>query len=244
MVALVNFGDVEIITAMRAVLLDLVPTGVDVIRALDNRVPEPNGDNFVVITPLRRERLATNANTDTDIRLTGSIAGTTLTVETGPVLLPGYSLYGLLVAPRTAVVASLADPGTYTVTPAQSVPAGSKLYAGRHAMMQPFDMVYQCDIHGPRSELNAQAISTTWRDERGCELMAAAAPLLGIRPLYADDPRMVAFVNAESQWEDRWIVDLHLQANIVVELGQEFAEVVEVEIYPTDLVVVPEPIPH
>ena len=45
----------------------------------------------------------------------------------------------------------------------------------------------------------------------------------GITPLYTDDPRQMPFTNAEQQWEDRWIVDVHLQVNIELVLSQQFA---------------------
>jgi hypothetical protein len=45
----------------------------------------------------------------------------------------------------------------------------------------------------------------------------------------------VPFTNAEDQWEDRWIVELHTQANVVVTLGQEFADEVTVDLIAADL---------
>jgi hypothetical protein len=106
-------------------------------------------------------------------------------------------------------------------------------------MLQPADLVFQCDVHGPNANSNATAISVTWRDEMGCQLFADKSGALDIQPLYAEDPRMVAFQNAESQWEDRWIIDLHLQANVVVTVGQEFADEVLIRMFPVDLFIVP-----
>jgi hypothetical protein len=242
MPSLVNFGDTEILSVMRAVLLEWLPSGVDVIRAYGNRVPEPLTPDFCVLSPLRRERLSTNRDTNIDIKLTGGIVGNTLTVETGGPVQAGYPLYGLAVVPGTVVTAALptAGPrGSYTVTPAQSVMAGSKIYAGRHAMLHPADCVYQCDVHGPNSSANVMAIATTWRDEYGCQRFLDASGALEMQPLYADDPHMAAFQNAESQWEDRWVVDLHLQANVVVTVGQEFADEVLIRMFPVDLFIVP-----
>jgi hypothetical protein len=242
MPALVNFGDTEILSVMRAVLLELLPPGVDVIRAFGNRVPEPLGPDFCVLTPLRRERLSTNRDSDIDIQLIGGIAVDTLTVTSGPALQSGYRLYGPTVTPGTVVTAALPAPGliaSYTVTPAQSVAAGSRLYAGRHAMMQPADCVYQCDVHGPGSSANVMTIATAWRDEYGCQRFADASGALEMQPLYADDPHMAGFANAESQWEDRWIVDLHVQANIIVSVDQEFFDEVRLDLFPVDLLIVP-----
>lgn len=59
MIAL-SFTDSQALAALRTFLLSLVPDGVEVLRGLGNRVPEPPGDDFIVITPILRERLSTN----------------------------------------------------------------------------------------------------------------------------------------------------------------------------------------
>ena len=52
--------------ALRAFLLGILTEGTEVVRGLDNRVPEPIGTDFVVITPILRERLSTNVSTYRD----------------------------------------------------------------------------------------------------------------------------------------------------------------------------------
>jgi hypothetical protein len=236
MSASVNFGDTQVLTVVRAVLLGLLPPGIEVIRAYGNRVPEPLGPDFCVLSPpLRRDRLSTNRDTDTDQSVIGGIAGETLVVTAGAALLPGYPLYGPAVVAGSFVTAVAADGLSYTVTPPQSAPAGSTIYVGRHAMVQPTDLVCQCDVHGPNSSGNASILAITWRDDAACQLIEAAAGPLEMQPLYADDPRLVPFQNAEAQWEDRWVVDLHLQANIAVSLGQQFAASLRVGLFPVDL---------
>jgi hypothetical protein len=244
MAAYVNAGDTAVLAAVRTVLLGIVPAGVEVIRAYGNRVPEPLGPDFCVVSPLRRDRLSTNRDVDVDTWVTGGIEGETLVVEQGFTLLPGYSLYGPAVARGSLITAASPEANTYTVAPPQVVPAGSKLYVGRHVMLQPVDAVYQCDVHGPNSSATAIAIQTVWRDEIGCQMLREASGALELQPLYADDPRMVPFTNAEAQWEDRWIVDLHVQANLIVTLGQEFADQVVVGFYPVDLFLIPSVTPH
>ena len=71
----------QIMTALRSVLLAILPSGVAVIQAQDNLVPEPAGSDFVVMTPLMRTRLETNVDAYADAAFTGSVAGTTLTVS-------------------------------------------------------------------------------------------------------------------------------------------------------------------
>jgi hypothetical protein len=47
-------------------LVGILPAGVEVIRAEINRVPEPECEDFVVMTPLFLERMATNLTTYSD----------------------------------------------------------------------------------------------------------------------------------------------------------------------------------
>ncbi len=51
------------LTALRAFLLSVLPAGIEVIQGQDNRVPEPRHQNFVVMTPILRDRLETNVTT-------------------------------------------------------------------------------------------------------------------------------------------------------------------------------------
>lgn len=56
----------ETIAALRAFLLSVLPVGVEVVLGQDNRVPEPVGADFVVMTIVGRGRLATNVVTYSD----------------------------------------------------------------------------------------------------------------------------------------------------------------------------------
>lgn len=53
----------QTMTALRAFLVDVLGSSVDVIAGQDNRVPEPALPNFIVMTPLLRGRLNTNVHT-------------------------------------------------------------------------------------------------------------------------------------------------------------------------------------
>jgi hypothetical protein len=61
----------DAMTALRTFLLAVLPSGVEVVAGQGNRVPEPQSDDYAVITPLMRPRLSTNtlsfANTGTII---------------------------------------------------------------------------------------------------------------------------------------------------------------------------------
>lgn len=50
----------DVFVALQSFLLAILPTGIEVVRGQDNRVPEPKGVDFVTMTPILRERLATN----------------------------------------------------------------------------------------------------------------------------------------------------------------------------------------
>jgi hypothetical protein len=65
MVATVDLTETMILASLRAVLMGFLPA-IEVITAQVNRVPEPIGPDFVVMTPIGRERLATNIANWTD----------------------------------------------------------------------------------------------------------------------------------------------------------------------------------
>lgn len=79
----------------------------------------------------------------------------------------------------------------------------------------------QLDCYGPDAADMAALIATTFKTDYAATALAAAA--VEIQPLYADDPRQMTIINAENQYEPRWIVGLALQYNPVVTLPQDFA---------------------
>lgn len=69
MSAILTFGEAAVFEAIRAFLLQILPiptTGLEVIKAQVNRVPEPASPDFVVMTQILRTRLSTNTNTYLD----------------------------------------------------------------------------------------------------------------------------------------------------------------------------------
>lgn len=216
-------------TVLRGFLLQYLPSGVEVVAAQDNRVPEPTGD-FITMTVLRRPRLATNVATYQDCAFEASIAGTVMTVahvDMG-VLLVGATVFGTGVAAATLIQAQTGGTpggiGTYTVAPTQTV-ASAKLSSGAETIMQPTEVVIQLDVHsatdGASSDM-AQTVATLIRDERATQYFTDAG--LDGAPFYADDPRQMPFFNGEQQYETRYVVDVHLQANQAIGLPQQFAD--------------------
>jgi hypothetical protein len=221
----------QINKALGDLLTAMIP-GLKVIVGQVNRAAEPEGD-FAVMWPLRRPRLATNVDTAADVKFTGSIAAAVMTVTAvgSGVISPGRSLFGVGVAANSRVVVQLTGPsggaGTYTVSPSQTV-STKTMSAGATDIEQATEAVMQIDVHGPNSADNAQTISTLFRDDYAVQQLAAAA--IAISPLYADDPKQMPFMNAANQFEDRWVVEAHLQINPVVTTPQEYADAALIDV--------------
>lgn len=86
----------------------------------------------------------------------------------------------------------------------------------------------QLDMYGPGSSEWAVATMTVFRNDFAC---AALAPMA---PLYCDDPKQAPLVNGEEQYEERWIVDAHMQYNPVVSTPMQFANAADVELINVD----------
>lgn len=96
-------------------------------------------------------------------------------------------------------------------------------------MARDTEVTIQLDIHGPASADNAQVIATVWRSGYACE---AINPEI-FQPLYASDGHQVPFINAEKQYENRWVMSLVLQANVAVSTEAAFADSIGVTIVGT-----------
>jgi hypothetical protein len=161
----------QVQVALGAFLLAILPAGVEVVAAQDNRVPVPKSPDYVTITATGRRRLATNVDTH--------------------------------------------DPlGQVT------------------AVMQETEVAMQLDVHGPNSPENAQVITTLMRDEFATAFFDALGS--GVSPLHADDPKQVPFILDAQQYEDRWVVQALLQADIVVSVPQQSAESVVAAVIDVD----------
>jgi hypothetical protein len=229
----------QIQTALRNFLVAVLPPGVPVVQGQDNRVPEPAGTDFVVMWPLGRPRLATNIDTYVDAVFTGFIAGTTLTITAvnpkyiGKIAV-GSTIFGPKVTPGTAVTAfgsGTGGLGTYQVSPSQTA-ASAVIAAGTQSLLQETEIVMQLDVHGPNSSDNAQVISTMMRDEVAFRYFKPSST--GVSPLYADDPKQIPFLNAEQQYESRYVVEAHMQAQQAVIIPQEFFDEIEVDLINVD----------
>ena len=196
------------------------------IQGQDNRAAEPASPDFIVMTPIRRRRLATNVDVVADVVYVGSIAGAVLTVSSVSLgtILVGAPVFGVGVAPNT-VIASLGTgaggTGTYNVSPAPQTVASGQLASGQATVTEEVEVNVQLDVHGPASAENAQAISTLLRDEYGVNAFLAIDSR--VTPLHADDAAQRPFINDQNQFEQRWVVEALLQADESVLVPQDAA---------------------
>ena len=243
----------DVATALKTFLAAVLPaTGSDgkpvsILLAMQNRVPEPSGTVFVIMTPIRFVRLATNVDGDSDVKFTASITGTAMTVsavQTGGVE-AGAAMFGVGLVPGTVVVSQTSGPaggaGVYVVNPGQTL-SSRTLSAGTKSMTQSAEVTVQLDFHsadGTAADL-AQTASTALRDEYGTTFFAALqAPLNGVSPLHADDPRMMPFQNDQQQWEWRWVLEACLQVDQMVSPAQQYADAGTVVVKDVDAVFPP-----
>jgi len=235
----------QIQTALRSFLLSVLPSGVEVLEGQDNRVPEPSATDFVVMTAIQRPRLATNIDSAADVAFVGSIAGTTLTVSSVTLgsLTAGATLFGPGVASGSLVgVQQSGTPGgvgTYLVSPSQTV-SSETLSCGATQLLQETDIVVQLDFHsanvGDDADM-AQIVSTAFRD--GYAVTQFSTFNSAVTPLYTGDPHQAPFLNAEQQYETRWSLDVHMQANQTISVPQQFADAATVNVVDVDAIYPP-----
>ncbi len=234
----------EIQQALRSFLTLIMDPAVEVFIAQDNRVPEPHVPDFIVMTWLHRQRIATNIDSSADVRFTGSVALTVLTVTAVSFgsILNNATLFGVDVLDNTIILAQLTGTpggiGTYKISKRQTI-SSRILAAGQMDLNQHTSLIFQLDVHGPNSGDNAQIISTAFRDEYAIEQFQHQG--LSVVPIYADDPKQVPFQNAEQQWESRWVIEAHMQANITVKVPQQYADEVVINIIDVDAAYPPTP---
>lgn len=241
-----------IVGALRTFLLSILEAdqGWVVARALLNRVAEPKADNFVMLTPLRMDRIETNVDEAVDLVFTGSISGTNMTVTAmdprfeGDIE-SGLTVFGVDVTAGTKVVSqSSGTPGgvgVYVVSASQNI-SSRTLSAGHQDIAQAVKWAIQLDFHSKDPRIAGDAavtFSTLFRDAYAVESFAAQSPATGVVPLYCEDPKLVPFTQDQQQYEERWVVEALLQANVIVSVPQQFADAVSVQLIDVDAVYPP-----
>lgn len=233
----------DVTNALRTFLLAVLPEQTDVILAVQNRVPQPKNPKFALMSPLRFQRLRTNLDTFEDVKFTGVIDVDNLTVTdlTGTVL-AGALVFGEDVPQGTKILSQNDGPpggeGVYVIGPTASTPVSARtMSAGSKLLEQGAQVTIQIDFHSDDDDGliagdMAQIVSTVLRDERGVQIFEDMGTT--VRPLYADDPRYMPFVNGEQQFEWRWILECQLQVNQVVRVAQQFFDSVAIDVISVD----------
>ncbi len=239
--ATISFTESAAFTALGNFIAAVTGLGAgQVIQGQQNRVAQPPLPDFVQMTALRQERLETNETTYYDNVVTGSIAGTTLTVSAtsrleGLGLQPGMLLIDGLwpvmnIAANTTIIEQLTGTeggiGTYQVSVSQTL-APETLYAGLRADLVGTKWTFQLDIYGPKAGDNTKIIEALFRSEVGVELIGSAVSW-DIVPLYCDEARQMPLVDGEEQYEQRFTMDACLQVSPVIGTPQQFATSVHV----------------
>lgn len=78
----------------------------------------------------------------------------------------------------------------------------------------------QLDCYGNEAATMCNLISTVFRSEWACEAFNSTG--YAVSPISAGEPRQTAFIDSEQQYGDRWSVDLTMQADVYVRVGQYF----------------------
>lgn len=96
---------------------------------------------------------------------------------------------------------------------------------GNNTYRQSTQVTMQLDVHGPNASDNIATITTMFRDGFAVDFFKQQidqnfpigwVPVPGISPLHADNPRQMPFINAESQYEFRWVIEAELQVDETV----------------------------
>lgn len=118
-----SLTDVQVFTALRVVLLAIVPEGVEVLRGEVNRVPEPESPNFVIMSARTRGRLSKGVETWTGPNPAA------IDVETSTDLAVQLDVHGPLSADvSAAIVAALQSSWAFDAFAAQTPPVMAPLY--------------------------------------------------------------------------------------------------------------------
>lgn len=215
-------------SALRSFLLTILPAGIEVVEGLDNRVPPPEGPDYVVVTAMNRGRLEFNVEYYQDSSFMASASGNVLTVTQlliGNVIV-GNNLLGVGVTANTSITGQLSgEPGgdgTYSISPAQTL-VQAKYAAGQANILTPTKIGFQVDVHGPNAADNAQTISALFHDDYAFQQFKTSG-FGDVSPLYTDEPKQVPFITGEQQYELRWMVMAYVEANQVIVPPQDFMD--------------------
>lgn len=230
----------DITTAIGTFLQDVTgyQTG-QVIVGQPNRVPQPTAKNFIIMMPTRFQRMSTNYDTPADSLFTATSSGTTLDVtaiQIGDVPL-GALLFGVDIPPGISIDSQLSgapgDIGTYQLSTALEVATPQAISAGGMIIRMDSTLTMQLDFHSDdnSSAQQSQSVSMLLRDQYGVAFFAALPPPQNVVvPLFADDPGWRPFINAEGNYEWRWVIEARFEVNQTLRVPQQFADALTLEL--------------
>ncbi len=235
-----NLTETQAFQALRSFILNTVDSTIEVVRGYQNRVGEPQGDDFIVVWPLLQTRLSTNYTTSVDNSFTGYITDNVLTVTE---ILTGFVAVGQLLFDKdndiedgTSITGNITVTaeglGQYSVSIHQDDVLSSIIYDGIRNSLVPTQWSAQLDIHGPNSANSARIIEGLFRSEYGVDAFSGT----DVTPLYCDEARFLPFINAEQQIEYRWTLDLQLQLNPVIGTPEQFFDKARTTSIPVDII--------
>lgn len=91
----------------------------------------------------------------------------------------------------------------------------------------------QIDIYGDKAGDRAIALETVFTSGYGYEKIKALDERLS--PLYSSAAIQAPMINAESQWQERYIITLSLQAHITVSFPQDYFDKAEITSQQVDI---------
>lgn len=217
-------------------LVDILPPNTSVIGGQPNQVAEPKNPNFVIMTPIRFERLSTDFDGVEDVRFMGTVIGNILSATNVTIgaIIPGAILFGPGIPFGTRILSQSSGvpggAGNYTINSSVTTVTNKVMAAGLKPLTQKAAVTVQCDFHAASYLATdmAETLSTAFRDEYATRFFKASG--LPITPLYADDPIWRPFINAEGQYEWRWVVEAKMEIDQTIRVPQQFADKVHIDL--------------
>lgn len=87
-----------------------------------------------------------------------------------------------------------------------------------------FDYAIQLDCYGPNAGDVASILHDSWYSDQAFNLLNPQ----GVSPLWIEEPRFMPLVNGEQQYENRWVMTLHLQFKPAITDPQQSASAVSI----------------
>lgn len=86
----------------------------------------------------------------------------------------------------------------------------------------------QVDIYGDEAGSRAMALETVFRSQYAYDTLKAIDTR--IAPLYSSDVIQAPMINAEDQWQERYIITLSFQVHVTITLQQDYFDQAEISI--------------